>query len=355
MPSRWWSGFKFHEKGIFIYALITNGIIIWLGKYFIEQSGDKETQSQSLIPLALIVIVLLGGIIGLLIVWWPNKRRNEKSEDGASFTTTTAMDDFYPLRRSFKVNTEPKEEDRYHIKLNYQHIIERLTRKMYILFVIICVTSVTSACFIYLTSVYEVITPQGRVLDKYEAAIKKIQKLEQYTELDHVAYIDTVGYLNQAEKSKIISSVITQTVENENKLISEVSSQFFTIYYGRYIAVRVTVILFIVTFLSFQIRVYFRIRKDKSDYVRKEEALSVYFDFLSQTQEGGELEHYAGQVPDFPLSRLFDDPDSKNRDSLGTDENHSLPPSINRLISSLSEMIENLDKLVKSLLVQKQA
>lgn len=345
----WWFDFKFHERGIIIFAVICIAIMLWVGWQFVRHRGDEELQTQSLIPIALIVIVVFGAIVGLFIVWWPNKKRTSISEDSNSYKTTTAMDDFYPLRRSFKVNTEPKEEDSYHIKLNYQHIIERLTRKMYILFVLISVTSISSACFIYLTSVHEVISPQGRVLDQYEAAISKIQKLEQYTEFDHINYLDTASYLSQQEKSEIISGVISQTVEQENKLISKVSSQFFTIYYGRYIAVRITVILFVVTFLSFQIRVYFRIRKDKTDYVRKEEALSVYFHFLSQTKEGEELSHYKANIPDFPLSRLFDDPDSKNREPSASDDYNTLTPAINRLIRTQSDMVENLDQLVRSL------
>jgi len=239
-----------------------------------------------------------------LIVLWHSSRK--KSGD---IYVTKHLDDYFPYPRKITRNNNSEPEERYHKKLNYQFLIEKLTRKLFLTFIGIMLFSTSFIYVLYKTSLGETIAPEENVMEQYESMLYKIMTVEDSLEAKQLASLS--DFENDSLKYNMITYIKQATVENEDKLILDVSNSFFNIYFFRYITVRLFVAGVMFTLMGYLIRLFFRIRADRNDLIRKEEALSILFYLLDEI-EGNNKEGKAkylvmkDKIPEFPLNKLFE-------------------------------------------------
>jgi len=144
------------------------------------------------------------------------------------------QEDFFPPRRSL-------DETGIHAKLNYHVIVEGQTRKLSYLFLMIITFSISVFTFLYLISI------------KYDPVMTP-KAIEGYISLIY----------------EIKEAGITEEPDLEKN-----TEFYWTVYYIRYLTVRILIASVFVSVLFFLIRVYMRIRDDRSITLQREEALSA--------------------------------------------------------------------------------
>lgn len=197
------------------------------------------------------------------------KKKNQKD-----IHITSHFDDYFPLPRKLEIASGPEKEEGYHKKLNYQFLIEKMTRKMYLLFVLVILFSTSFIYVLYRTSLSERIAPDTDVMNQYGIMLDKIMEVEDKLEFSQ---LKTVAHLDSASRMQMRKEIKQKTIEYEDELISDVSKQFFDIYFIRYIFVRLFVAGVMFALMRYLIRLYYKIRGDRNDLIRKEEALSTYW------------------------------------------------------------------------------
>lgn len=244
---------------------------------------------------------------------------------------TNILDDYYPLPRKITIRNEPTDEIGFHVKLNYQILIERITRKLYFLFLLIVSFATTFIYVLYSTSLSETIAPTENVLVEYKEMIDSIISVEEEMnelQISHIKELTDLPFIkdNLAKNTfsdasgvqieEMLTSLITEHVKFEDQLIVDVSTEFFDIYYVRYVIVRLFVATVMFTLLTYFISLYNRMREDRNDFIRKEEALSTYLSVVDQIDGHQTEKRYQllrDKIPNFPLNQLFEKNNPKGR------------------------------------------
>jgi len=294
-------------------------------------------------------------IILLLILFLFIKHALKKKEIvDKNHHLTDFYDDFYPSQRKIKYDATPVPESGVHRKLNYQYVIERMTRKLMYILVLIILFTLSFVYIIYLTSTKEQIAPDSKVMTQYEVMLNKIMTVEdvlEKTQLEPIKELSKECFINEQTTNSLISSVIQETVKNEDKLILDVSNDFFRIYFIRYILVRVLIALAILSLVGYFTRLYFRIQRERLDLIRKEEALSTLF-YILESKDGRkdmfdniipETGKYKDlTIPQLPLHKLFE-PSYTNTSKNQSNENFdNLLGRVNTLFNTQKEFYESL-------------
>lgn len=308
----------------FILAIIAIGILIYLALTRPSRAKTKQRLKKS------------------------NQPETDEKDEEESVVVTGAFDDFFPLPRKFNIIADPGDEDKYHRKLNYHYIIEKLTRKLYYLMIMISLLTITFAYLLYTTSLNEQITPDPIVMEEYKGMMTQIMEVEDELEDTQIQRVDRINSLSVQEANKIKSEILSQTIEYEDKLISEVNSDFFRIYYWRYALVRFLIAFIIVAFLRYLMVLYMRIRADRNDLIRKEEAMSILFYTLEQIKDKKKPfgKYGIDKIPMFPLRILFSSPDGKKKK---TDSLPQFDAALENLIELQGKSIGAIERLAEAI------
>lgn len=250
------------------------------------------------------LIILATCLLGCIFAFKHSRKMNTKLD----VHITSHFDDYFPIPRKLKISSVPEEEEGYHKKLNYQFLIEKMTRKMYLLFILIILFSTSFIYVLYRTSLSERIAPDTDVMDQYEVMLDKVMEVEdklEFSQLKTLAQLDSVSRMQMRKEIK------QKTIEYEDELIAEISKEFFDIYFIRYVFVRLFVAGVMFALMRYLIQLYYKIRGDRNDLIRKEEALSTLFYLLDEIEGRGKdgIKKYsllADKIPEFPLLKLFE-------------------------------------------------
>ncbi len=286
---------------------------------------------------------------------------------GKKFQTNT-LDDYYPLPRKVLIDNTPALESGFHVKLNYQILIERLTRKLYFLFLLIIVFATTFIFVLYNTSLTENIAPDDTALLQYKKMMSEIIAVEQdllnlqEKQIDKALKSNSLKLgLSKDSLQTTMVDVLLEQIKSEDKLIVDVSEEFYDIYFLRYVVVRLFVATVMFTLLTYFIRLYFKMREDRYDFVRKEEALSTYFSIVDYIEGYNyrdpskpfpkRFELLKDKLPPFPLNNLFIQGFSSKSNSKGASDNLYVESieTIRRLSSKQEEVLRNLISEIKKI------
>ncbi len=302
----------------------------------------KELFQVSLrsLPTYFFIGVLIVSIILIVHVIWKSKKKRDSAGDSYE---TDIYDDVFPLPRRINTDNKTTDESDFHLKLNYQVLIEVLTRKLFFLFFAIIIFATGFIFVLYTTSLSEAIAPHGETLSEYkemmdtilyvEGKMNELQLNQVQTIVESTIKYETFGENTVEKKSEIFenlySSILAEHVKKEDELLVDVSKEFFNIYYITYIIVRLFVATVMFTILTYLMKLYFQIREDRNDYIRKEEALSTYFSVIDYIEgydprkKRKRKERFTtlrDSIPAFPLTQLFL-PSSNNKKQKNVDSN----------------------------------
>lgn len=274
---------------------------------------------------------------------------------------TNYIDDYFPRPRKTKIKAEAATEEGYHVKLNYQHLIEKLTRKLFICFFAIMLTAFSFIYIIYQTSLQERIAPNDNVMKQYTKMMEeilisesKIQE-QQLSSIKEILLIEDKQPINSPINDSVSSlkaQIIDDIVKSENAIVNKISDDFFWVYFFRYLVVRLFIATVAFTIIGYLIRLYFRIREDRNDLIRKEEALSTLIFFLDsmegydpKTNKRNLTRRFTSlkdKIPEFPLLKLFDHT-KPSKDSNSSD----LLSEMNKLTSIHKNLLSNITTIRK--------
>ena len=207
--------------------------------------------------------------------------------------------------------------------------------------------STTFIYVLYKTSLAENIAPTQNVMDSYSAMLDEIMIVEAKLEQEQLRSITN---LDTATQNEIQAFIKNETVKHEDALISEVSQEFFAIYFFRYAIVRLFVAGVAFTLMRYLIRLFFRIRADRNDLIMKEEALSTLFYVLDEI-EIGKYDVLKSKIPEFPLSKLFESSETVGRRRKNSDlDMKELVGGLNTILGSQKQLISTLQEITNQLL-----
>jgi len=172
-----------------------------------------------------------------------------------------------------------------------------MTRKLFYTLALIVLFTLSFTYLLYNTSISERIAPDEIVMSQYDVMLDKIMSVEQKLEDKQIKPIIELGeacHIDFNTQQLLISKIVEETIKNEDALILEVSTDFFNIYFVRYILVRILIAIVIIGLIRYFINLYFRIQQERLDLIRKEEALSTLFYMLES--KDGEVNEITGKV-----------------------------------------------------------
>jgi hypothetical protein len=158
---------------------------------------------------------------------------------------TRIFKDYFPFSVQLK-------ESGIHAKLNYQIIADRMSRKLSILLGFIIVFSLVFIFTIFKFSSELDLIIHDEDIDAYETWIASIEN-----------HVGKGGVNGNEDSGKLYEFVETNT------------EMFWTVYFIRYITVRIFIAFLVGTIITFLIRLYLRTKSDRSQIIQKEEALSA--------------------------------------------------------------------------------
>jgi len=319
------------------------------------------TQLWFLASMFTCAIVAIGTILRIYL-----KQKNIKGDQGY---VTGTFDDYYPMPRRIRIDKIEEPESGFHIKLNYQILIERMTRKLYHLFILIIFFATGFIYVLYSSSLSEAIAPSNLVLSEYttmmdsiiyvEDKLNVLQKnqIDQYFDVKQLikdqqnssskpSEENLIGPVEKTRTLDAITNMLTQHINEEDKLFVDVSEKFYNIYYARYIIVRLFIATIMFTLLTYFIRLYFNIRSDRTDYMRKEEALSTYLSIASIAGNTSikEYDLLKDKIPEFPLNQLFYPTTIKGKSQWNGSQNFMVAnyEMMTKLMGSQKELIDSV-------------
>lgn len=264
------------------------------------------------------------------------------------------MDDFFPIPRPITTDLDDISETAFHIKLNYQVLIERMTRKLSLLLVLIIYSAIVTSYLFYTTSLGERIAPEENVTNDLVSMLDKIHKADMAMEKRQYQTLDN---LNRDSKANInmdsfMTKVLDDKIAEENTLMHQLSVDFFNVYFARYVMVRLLIAIIIFTTLRFLIKIYYRIRDDRMELIMKEEALSTLLGIIDKI-EGYDEDNPTGvvprftlledKIPSFPLERLFEYGNNRSKKSTSANEfSNTISALENKLMGAIDEVKEKL-------------
>lgn len=292
-----------------------------------------------LLPIAFGLIILVARNLRFLDIKRKAKKYKKEKElkkEGISQPTydTGLWDDYYPIHRNIETSAEPVPESDFHMKLNYQTLIEGLSRKLFFLFLFIISFSMAFGYYIYLTSTTEAISPVSSVIDGYEKMMNRVISVEN-TITQQILDDFQIMELPSQERQKII----LEHLKSEDEVFTQASNYFFRIYYTRYIIVRLFIATIAFMLINYFIKVYQRLREDRNDLILKEEALSIYFSTIRNI-DNNEYSSIKEKMPEFPLNQLLSAPKYSNSKTKGSDE----------LISNVQTMMDKQFQMMAKLI-----
>lgn len=214
-------------------SIDTNEIITEDKKLANAKEADGKTHVEDLISLvseefSWLVFWVLFVVIGLFAFW------------------SKTFEDYFPVNHKIK-------ESGIHAKLNYQTIADRMTRKLSILLSFLIIFSIS---FIF-------------IIFKFSS------------ELDLIIHQDDIGaYENWIEsiEKQLGKDEDKTTLNNDEKYYDFVETNtelFWSVYFIRFIVVRLFAAFLVATIITFLIRIYLRTKNDRALIIQKEEALSA--------------------------------------------------------------------------------
>jgi hypothetical protein len=247
----------------------------------------------------------------------------------------TLWSDFFPERRDVQ-------EDGIHAKLNYQNIADTQRRSMSLLMLLIILFSISFVLFIYSLSINETMV--------------SAHDFNNYT-----TYMETIEHeiLDKRNPDKF--------GEIEEKMFEDNTSMYWSVFFTRFLLVRILIGITLGIILTFLIRIYFRVRHDRAINIHKEEALSTLqyvargewrmaYDKENETYRdvpyiirNGKLVLTTKQfLKTLPINSLFKAPsDQCKKRRKSEDSNIELLQALTQMNSKLSEIEDELHDIRK--------
>lgn len=233
-------------------------------------------------------------------------------------------------------------------RLNYQRVVDKMNKDIRNWKIGIFVFALGTIAFLYLYGTFhEEIVTRENALHGYNEMISAVDFEVNYKKEIRLLYPqkDRNGNVDSTyAEAKIVDAHLKPSSERNTAILAEVTESYFTMYFLRYILIRILVIAVLITLITSSIKVYMRMRKDRMNFLVKEEAttatLYLFKKFLSKSGakefSAKDKERIASILPEI-INELYYLPNSKD---LGK-EKFSV---IHKMMGIMEKMVSNMGK-----------